>query len=63
MSSRAISRVRCLYETDVLRAISVLIPDGDDDDDDDDDDRDDPRNVDFIQTPDAADSPRRSHRI
>jgi hypothetical protein len=29
------------------------------DDDDDDDDRDDPRNVGFIQTPDAADSPTR----
>jgi len=33
----------------------------DDDDDDDDDDRDGPRNVGFIQTLDAADSPRSFH--
>jgi len=31
--------------------------------DDDDDDPDGPRNVDFIQTTDAADSPRTSHQI
>jgi len=35
----------------------------DDDDDDDDDDRDGPRNVGFIRTPDAADSPRGFHKI
>jgi hypothetical protein len=34
-----------------------------DDDDDDDDDRDGLRNVGSIETPDAADSPRRFHRI
>jgi hypothetical protein len=54
-SSRAISRVRCPYETDVSRIILVtnlrdLTSDG-------------PRNVGFIQTPDAADSPRRLHGI
>jgi hypothetical protein len=38
---------------------TFLIPD----DDDDDDDRDGPRNVGFIQTPDAADSRRRLHGI
>jgi hypothetical protein len=31
--------------------------------DDDDDDRDDPRTVGSVDTPDAADSPRRFHRI
>jgi hypothetical protein len=53
-SSRAISRVGCLYWTDVSRTISVVIiiiiiimdPDHD-------------RNVGSVQTPDAADSPRR----
>jgi hypothetical protein len=53
----AISCVRCLYETDVSGAISVLIwyqlPDYED--------RDGPRNVVFIPTPDAADSLRRLH--
>jgi len=53
-SSGAVSHIRCLYEID----FSVIIPD-----DDDDDDRDGPRNVGFIQTPDAADSPRRFHGI
>jgi hypothetical protein len=70
-SSRAISCVRCLYETDVSRAISVLITAIGDEDRDGhrnvgfiqtpdarcDEDRDGPRNVGFIQTPDAADSP------
>jgi hypothetical protein len=48
-SYRAISLVKCLYETD------VQIPE--------DDDRDGPRNVGFVQTPDMADSPKRLHRI
>jgi len=48
-SSRAISRVTCLYETDVSRTISV--PD------------DGERNVGVTQTRDAADSPRRIIRI
>jgi len=39
------------------------IPNDEDDDDDDDDDRDGPRNIGSLQTPDAADSPRRLHRI
>jgi len=51
-SSRAISRVRCLYETDVSMC---RIPH--------DVDRDGPRNVGFIQTPGTADSPRRLRRI
>jgi hypothetical protein len=45
-SPRAISHVRCLYETDVSRAIP------------DDETRDGPWNIGFIQIPDAADSPR-----
>jgi hypothetical protein len=52
-SSRAISRVRCVYWTDVSRTISVIIIG----------DRDGPRNVGSVQTPDTADSPRRFHRI
>jgi len=59
-SSRAISRVRCLYETDISRTISVLIIREYQihDDDDDDDDQDGHRNFGFIQTPYTADSPK-----
>jgi hypothetical protein len=53
-SSRAISRAMCLYETDVSRTISVIIIIII---------RDDDRKVDFIQTSDVADSPRRLHGI
>jgi len=61
-SSRAISHIRCLHETNISKTNSVIIirdqiPDDDDDDDDDDNDQDSPRNVGFIQTPDTADSP------
>jgi len=57
-SSRAISRVSCLYWIDVSRTISVIIIiiiilDDDDDADD----------VGSIQTPDEVGSPRRFHRI
>jgi len=51
-SSRATSRDRCLYDTGVSRIFSVIIQIPDDDGND-------LRNVGFIQTPDAADSPRR----
>jgi hypothetical protein len=50
-SSRAISRVRCLYKTGV--SMTYQIPyEGD---------RDGHRNIGFIRTPDAADSPRGFH--